>query len=553
MEGGGATAVRLRSALRRLRRPAPSPWAEIVAQPIPERLEEASGRRVLLATGVGGHPIAPLLDGLVGSALWLRGADVSFLLCDAALPACEMCQYISFPQPAEFVRHGPQRRLCEPCFDRGRTLLEPLPPSFHRYRDVAPAGVYREAMRSAAGMTLEECFEFEDDGLHLGEQARAGAIRFFGKADLGTEPPELVLAVARRYAAGACAAASILRAALERLEPDVVVAHHGVYVPQGVLGEVARRLGVRVVNWGTSYRDRTVIYSHGDTYHRTLLDEPVSSWENRRLSDEEERELLEFLAARRRGEGDWAWHTPEAALRREQQEHAELTSAVGLDPSRPTVGLLTNVLWDAQLYYEGHAFRDMLEWLWFTIEHFAARPDRQLLIRIHPHEVKHGNRQPVGEELRRRYPRLPENVHVVGHDSPLNTYGLMSLCRSVLIYGTKTGVELTPLGQPVIVAADAWIRGKGLTLDAATKDEYAALLERAPTLEPLTDEEVERARRYSFHYFFRRMIPIVSLAPNHVEPTLGIRSLADLLPGRDPGLDVIVDGILHGREFVFDA
>ena len=106
-------------------------------------------------------------------------------------------------------------------------------------------------------------------------------------------------------------------------------------------------------------------------------------------------------------------------------------------------------------------------------------------------------RQPVEPELRRRYPVLPENVHVVGHDSPLNTYGLMRLCRSVLIYGTKTGVELTPLGQPVVVAADAWIRGKGLTLDASTKDEYAELLERAPTLEPLDEETVARARRYS--------------------------------------------------------
>jgi hypothetical protein len=536
-----------------LRRPAESPWKSILQQPVPERLDVAGGRRVLLATGVGGHPIAPVVDGLVGASLWLRGADVSFLLCDAALPACEMCQYVSFPDVGEFVRHGPQRRLCAPCFDRGRSLLEPLPPQLHRYRELLPDGAAAASLERAASMSLQECYEFEEDGLRLGEQARASTIRFFGKADLDTEPPELVLAAARRYAAGAITAAAILRRALERLEPEVVVAHHGVYLPQGVLGEVARSLGVRVVNWGTSYRDRTVIYSHGDTYHRTLVDEPVSAWADRRLTADEERELLEFLAARRRGEGDWSWYTPEAALRREEQERVELAAALGLDPDRPVVGLLTNVIWDAQLYYEGHAFRDMLEWLWFTIDHFAERPDRQLLIRIHPHEVKFGNRQPVEPELRRRYPVLPENVHVVGYDSPLNTYGLMSLCRSVLIYGTKTGVELTPLGQPVVVAADAWIRGKGLTLDASSKQEYAALLERAPALEPLDETTVVRARRYSYHYFFRRMIPLSSLEPGRSELTLGIESLADLLPGRDPGLDVICQGILEGREFIFDG
>jgi hypothetical protein len=129
----------------------------------------------------------------------------------------------------------------------------------------------------------------------------------------------------------------------------------------------------------------------------------------------------------------------------------------------------------------------------------------------------------------------------------------MNLCRSVLIYGTKTGVELTPLGKPVIVAADAWIRGKGLTFDAATKDEYAALVERAASLPPLDDQTVARARRYAFHYFFRRMIPLSSLQAGREEVTLGISALEELAPGNDPGLDVICAGILDAEEFVFDA
>lgn len=543
----------LRRAVRRLRRQAPrSPWQHVAGLDRPQRPESGVGRRVLLATGVGGHPVAPILDGLVGTALWLRGSDVSFLLCDRVLPACEMCQLVEFPQADDFAEHGPQRRICPSCFDRGRTFLEPLPAPLHLYGSYAPATDVAELRARTGTFTLEQCFSFEDDGLRLGEQVRAAVIRFFGKADLSSEPDRLVLATARRYAVGALTSSLVFTRALDALRPDVVVAHHGVYVPQGVLGEVARRAGVRVVNWGTAYRDRTVIYSHGDTYHRTFLDEPTT-WDDRSLTTEQEQDLLAFLAARRRGEGDWSWITPEAALRRDEQERAELVGELGLDPDRPVVGLLTNVLWDAQLYYEGHAFADMLEWLWFTIDFFAARPDRQLLIRIHPHEVKHGNRQPVGPELARAYPVLPENVHVVGHDSPLNTYALMDLCRSVLIYGTKTGVELTPLGQPVIVAADAWIRGKGLTLDASTKAEYTALLEGASSLPRLDAETVARARRYAFHYFFRRMIPLSSLEPGRDEVTLGIRSLDELLPGRDPGLDVICNGILDGEEFVFDA
>jgi hypothetical protein len=498
--------------------------------------------------------VAPVLDGVVAVALWMRGADPTFLLCDELLPACEQCAYVVFPRPEEFVASGPQGTLCRPCFSRGSQLLRPLRLPVRGYGELVDRrAVVRQALDDARRLSLDDCFTFELDGLRLGEQVRASVLRFFGKADLSDEPEPLVAATARRYAAGALVAAAVAERALQVLEPDVVTAHHGVYVPQGVLGQVARREGVRVVNWGPSYRDRTFIFSHGDTYHMTFLSEPIATWDDRPLSETEERRLLDFLQARRRGEGDWAWVTPEAALRREEHERSEIVATLGLDLDRPVIGLLTNVLWDAQLYYDASAFGDMLEWLWATIDHFVAHPELQLLIRVHPHEVKHGNRQPVSPAIKQRYPALPENVHLVEHDSPLNTYALMDLCSAVLIYGTKTGVELTPFGTPVVVAADAWIRDKGLTIDISTRAEYARILDGLAALGPLDPETVMRARRYAHHFFFRRMIPIAAFEPGTQEPVLRLESLADLAPGHDPGLDVICDGILEGKEFVFDA
>jgi hypothetical protein len=526
-----------------------SPWNKIVARGLPAR--DTGGPRILWATSVGGHDIARTVGGLVATALWLRGAEPTFLLCDAALPACELCTYVAFPDVSEFVRRGPRGRLCGSCFAAGERAYAPLPMDVLRYGDAVSEDDRDRARADASTMTLEQCWSLTRDDIALGEQARAATIRFFGKADLGSEDSTVVIATARRYAAAAIVSMLVAERIIERVRPDVLVAHHGIYVPQGILGEVARHRGVRVVNWGTSYRDRTLIFSHGDTYHRTFLDEPVAEWD-RPLEERQEAELLAFLEQRRRGKGDWAWVTPESALRPDEQTERDLVETLGIDPTRPTFGLLTNVLWDAQLYYEGHAFENMLEWLWFTIDHFARHPDRQLIVRIHPHEVKAGNRQPVGPEIAARYPTLPPNVFVVEHDSPLNTYALMALCQAVLIYGTKTGVELTPFGQPVVVAADAWIRGKGLTIDVSTRDEYTAALDGLTTVEPLPAETVTRARRYAYHYFFRRMIPLTSLVAGSSDVRLGIESLRELAPGVDPGLDVICDGILKGTPFVFD-
>ena len=51
------------------------------------RARARGGPKILIATGVGGHPYAAALESLLAVALTLRGADVHLLLCDAVLPA----------------------------------------------------------------------------------------------------------------------------------------------------------------------------------------------------------------------------------------------------------------------------------------------------------------------------------------------------------------------------------------------------------------------------------------------------------------------------------
>jgi hypothetical protein len=58
-----------------------------------------------------------------------------------------------------------------------------------------------------------------------------------------------------------------------------------------------------------------------------------------------------------------------------------ISRQLGLDPSKPVIGLLTNVSWDAQLHYPANAFPNMLEGLRCRrAKYFASRPDLQLLI-----------------------------------------------------------------------------------------------------------------------------------------------------------------------------
>ena len=225
-----------------------SPWESIVGRGVPERLQQTD-RRVLMGTSVGGHPLAPLLDSIVGVALWLRGADVRFLLCNAALPACEHVTIGIFQTPEQFMRRGPQARACGSCFGRGSTYFAPLPIPVNRYRDFTSAAEAAAVADAVNRLSTADCFAYELDGMRLGEQARSNTLRFFGNAALEAEDPHVALNVARRSLGAALLTARVASSAFERHQTECVVAHHGVYVPQGALGEAARRHGVRVVNW----------------------------------------------------------------------------------------------------------------------------------------------------------------------------------------------------------------------------------------------------------------------------------------------------------------
>jgi hypothetical protein len=505
------------------------------------------GPRVLMATGIGSYAHAVTLESALAAALTFRGAEVHALLCDGVLPACAECDASLYPNLARFAAAGPSGDLCRDCRWPAERVYGALGLTVHRYSDWLTPEDRAQARHTAAVLPQAEIERFATDGLAIGEHAYAGTLRFFATGSLGDEP--LGEPVLRRYLEAAMLTAAATRRLLRAVGFSSAVFTHGIYVPWGIVAAVARQEGVHVSTWNVAYRKRRFIFSHDDTYHHTLMTEPRDHWERLEVSPAQERALMQYLSSRREGLFDWiVFHRPTS------QDPKAIARDLGLDLSRPLVGLLTNVSWDAQLHYPANAFPNMLEWLVATCEYFAARRDLQLVVRVHPAEISGfpPSRQPVLRELARRMPVLPPNVVVVPPESGVSTYALMSLCNAAIVYGTKMGVELTSVGLPVIVAGEAWIRNKGLTFDASSPEQYVALLDRLPFPGRLEPAQLARARRYAYHFFFNRMIPLPFIEPRAGFPIyrLKLDALGELLPGRSRGLDTICDGILGGAPFV---
>src|SRR5262245_41352389 len=521
----------------------PEGWAAAVKR-------ARNGRKVLIATTVTGIAHVNTVESVLAAALTLRGAEVHLLVCDAVLPGCLRAEQDNVPDWRVLDEYKLPDVICAGCMANGRKTFGSLGLTIHRLSELLTAEERAEARRVAAATPLDQLRTVTLEDTAVGEHAYAGCLRYFARGSIeGIEGAEIV---SQRYLEASILTVRAVSRLLDRVgNVSTAVFHHGIYVPQGLTGEVCRQRGVPVVTLNTSYRKNTFIFSHGDTYHHTLIEEPTAVWESMRWSEAEERRILDYLASRVTGTRDWIWFHEKP-----DQDFVRFAKKVGLNLEKPMIGMLTNGMWDAQLHYPANAFPGMLEWTIETIRYFEGRLDLQLLLRVHPAEIRGTavSRQPIVDEITKIFPTLPANVYIIGPEIPVSTYAAMAHCDSVIIYGTKTGVELTAVGTPVIVGGEAWIRHKGLTRDAHSPEEYFRFLDSLPLGQRMPDEQVKRARKYAYHFFFRRMIPLPFIEPLPGKIyKLNIASLGTLNRNRYPGLDVICDGILEGSPFIYNA
>lgn len=503
--------------------------------------------RVLMATTMLGYNHAAVVDTVVGLGLVQRGARVEFLGCDRMLPACQLMGYRK--EPREGYGSPLVKKRCESCYTLGCSVNEELGFRLHKFSDYLPAERMEELLRLSNEVPLSELASYTQDGVKLGEHALAGALRFFAKGELTSESHgEFVL---RRYFESALRVKEIFSRILRENRYQSVVIHHGIYVPQGILVEVCHQYGVRVVTWNPAYRKHSFVFSQEDSYHHTMVSEPSENWEGLTLSAEQDKQLTDYLMSRRYGTGDWIWFHKEP-----EHDLDIIARELNLDRSKPIVTLLSNVVWDAQLHYASNAFSGMTDWVLETIRYFEKRPGLQLVVRIHPAELTGfvASRQLLQDEIAKVFLKIPGNVRVVAPDTQVSTYGLGDLSNAVLIYNTKTGIELSAFGIPVIVAGEAWIRGKGFSRDARNPEHYFSLLDELPFKTRLGERELKAARLYAYHVFFRRMIPLPFIEGiSRAEFGVKLDSLDELKAGRSRGLDVVCEGILDAKPFIYPA
>ena len=412
-------------------------------------------KNILFATSSGGLFSNLVFESLVGNYLKFKNCNVEFLLCDSKLPACIMATEFNIDENS-FLKKGP-KQICSSCYYESSRYLEEGNFEVNKLSDYFDKKnlQYLDILNNIEKFNLENIKKLKLNNISVGEQALSGTLRYYARSDLNNK--EKANQTLQKYLIAAIKTQLSCENFFEKKKFDTVILNHGIYIPQGIIHEVSKKKKINTVNYCLGTRKKTFCFCKDDTYHRALIYEKNKNWENIEFSDRSEKKLNNYLDSRLHGDQDWIYFHNKPSF-----DLNYCFKKYDIDKNKPIIGLATNVIWDAQIDFPSNFFDNILNWLFYTIDFFNKKQDLQLVIRIHPAEVNSTKpaKQRIMDEINKKYKFIPKNIKIIPAEDNISTYTLMKSCNTVLIYGSRLGVELSAMNIPVIVCGEGFIRNK---------------------------------------------------------------------------------------------
>ena len=289
-------------------------------------------------------------------------------------------------------------------------------------------------------------------------------------------------------------------------QPEVLILPNGTILEMGVAYQVARLLGIRTVTFEFADQRERIWLAQDDEIMSHHTAELWKGLGGQPLPEAARQVVGELSFARKNAKlwGDFARQWQQTPAR----GASEVRRALGLD-ERPVALLATNVLGDSLTLGRQRISGTMAEMIVGTIRWFLNHPEAQLVIRVHPGELKtHGTS--MVEVIEQAFPELPEHIHLVRPEDKTNTYDLVETADFGIVYTTTVGLEMAMSGLPVAVTGLTHYAEKGFTLDPADWQDFESILSRLaadPASMRLSQQQVEQAWLYAYLFFFEFSLP----------------------------------------------
>lgn len=457
-----------------------------------------------------------LIESVLAKFLRKKDFKVFIVLCDKQMHLCHSSDRYSFANNmnSEASTNEKQKQICNSCSATKKI--------FENFVDF-------NTLNYSEGINYYNSNNFKISH-NLNEFIDSGFIRFSATSE-ASELKSLPYWIKSKYEKSALLSFKASYGLIKKYNPDIVISHHGIYVPQGIVQYVSSILDKTFYSWHFGYRKQTLIFSKGNTYHKEMVDVKKSQFDIN-WNEDKKLTIMNYLISRQTGKNDWIYFN---------------RNAVNLDldkfdiVGKTIITFYTSVDWDAALHFPSSLYKSQFEFIEDLIENFRNFKDLILIIRIHPAEITGSNPAFLSSEKYINTLNPSENVKVIPATSKVSSYDLAKVSKAVIVYNTKLGIELPPFKIPVIVGGDCWIKNKGFSFDIDKKRTIEYYLKNIDNL-ILNTHQVKLAQKFAYYFYFERCIDCSELvsAGNKFQ----IKLKKNYLNFKNQGFDLITDRII---------
>jgi len=506
---------------------------------IPVQPEKPS--RILFGPSFAIYSLCFIHDRVLSYALRLRGAEIVPIYCDAVQSV--ECNYFGGVWGGQDFEEN-----CKRCINQSQELWRDNPIPALKLSQYLQSDDIQAVTAKTEYLDAEQWGTYTEDDLPFGWWAKDILVNNYVVGDYHLIPNYHFLGLAHLKNL------LLLKVAYERIiddvKPDRVIANDSYYGMWAILQKLCERKGIPFYSHWSGTRPGAWCCAYNDAAMNLDFSKPWKDFSQIPLGERQKSKVQHWLDGRSSGE-EMVFDT--ASLAKHHTDSFDLSRIV---PDKPTALLAANVIWDLSALNKQVVFADMIDWIAETIHWFAAHPEFQLIIKPHPGELNPSI--PATEErvevgLSRRGVHLPPNVFLLSPKVALTIYQLFPFVKVGLVHTTTVGIEMAARGMPVITTAKSPYRGFEFTIDPFSQKEYFEVLERALLGEKILDLDSQVDLAYKFilfyHYHYYTKIDIMDYTWGKV-PKLKVQSLEELLPGKNPYRDYIIDSIMDGLPIV---
>lgn len=440
-------------------------------------------------------------EALALEAMRQRGHEILHVGCGGVLRShCVSMSGCGVPFESTSSAKG---RICRSCNQNASIIRRRFGFTYQDLEQVVSEEDIEFATRSAEALTPENCRHFILEGTEIGRIAPYELLIQKKKADFSFTEDEW-----QRYLASVRNVIVVMRAVtriIEEFRPDVVTVYNALYAVNRVVCKVCERRGVRqyFIHAGDNLARRlsTLIvakdqafsyYEHLRSCWREIKEVPTSPVSMSRATDH----FLEVL----KGKSPWAYSAAPTGGRdllktfNLPQEAEVICATLSSEDER-----MSSELIGVQAPPSRALYVSQLEWVTALIEYVTTKPNRYLIIRLHPREFpnkREGVHSEHARQLKIVLSNLPANVRINWPTDGVSLYDLANITDVFVNAWSSAGKEMAWLGIPVVLyAPELTIYPAELNYVATTEAEYFEAIELA-LREGWDPERIRRTYRW---------------------------------------------------------